>query len=113
VSCGCPRHPSTVCLPPTIGMALLSIAMCVSTSMCVGCRTAMKELRAEFSGKLEAVAAQVAQLQRAVNVSKGEANILAQQNKDTARRVTEVAEQVRRLALEVVGEDDEGPDEAV
>ena len=58
-------------------------------------------------GKIEAVSAQVAQLQRAVNVAKGEANILAQQNKDTARRVTEVAEQVRRLAMEVVGEDDE------
>ncbi len=47
----------------------------------------------------------MAQLQRQVNVAKGEANILAQQNKDTSRRLAEVGEQVQRLAVEVVGDD--------
>ncbi|KAA0149337.1 hypothetical protein FNF27_05150 [Cafeteria roenbergensis] len=66
---------------------------------------AIREVRAEFSDKLESLTAQVAQLQRQVNVAKGEANILAQQNKDTSRRLAEVGEQVQRLAVEVVGDD--------
>lgn len=67
---------------------------------------AIKEIRAEFSGKIEALTAQVATLQRQLNVSRGEANILAQQNKDTARRLAEMGEQVAKLAVEVVGDDE-------
>lgn len=67
---------------------------------------AIREMKAEFTSKLTAVTTQVSQLQRQINVAKGESNILAQQNKDTARRVAEVAEQLQRLAVEVVGDDD-------
>ena len=47
---------------------------------------------------------EITQIQKQVNVQKGEQNILQQQNKESNRRIMEVAEQVQELSLELLGD---------
>jgi hypothetical protein len=51
-------------------------------------RAAVKELRVEWFAKLQTLATRVEGLERDVATQRGDANVLAQQNKDTARYVS-------------------------
>lgn len=67
-------------------------------------KAAIQDLRTEFLQKLSVVTNEITQMQKQINVQKGEGNILAQQNKEANRRILEVAEQVQELSLELLGD---------
>ena len=67
-------------------------------------KAAVQDLRSELLQKLSVITNEITQMQKQINVQKGEQNILAQQNKDSNRRIMEVAEQVQELSLELLGE---------
>ena len=55
--------------------------------------------------KLQALTIEIAQLQKQMNVARGEQSILAQQQKDTAKRVDIVSSTVSELSAEIVGDE--------
>eukprot|EP01138_Halocafeteria_seosinensis_P010746 gb/GECG01010974.1/.p1 GENE.gb/GECG01010974.1/~~gb/GECG01010974.1/.p1 ORF type:complete len:186 (+),score=29.04 gb/GECG01010974.1/:1-558(+) len=67
-------------------------------------RSYIDEVRNELSQKLSVLSNEVGQVQKQLNVQKGECNIMAQQNKDTNRRVMELSDQVQELSVELLGE---------
>ena len=67
-------------------------------------KAAIQDLRTEFMQKLSVITNEITQMQKQINVQKGEQNILAQQNKESNRRVMEISEQVQELSLELLGD---------
>ncbi len=67
-------------------------------------KAAIQDLRTEFMQKLSVITNEITQMQKQINVQKGEQNILAQQNKESNRRVMEMSEQVQELSLELLGD---------
>ena len=67
-------------------------------------KAAVQDLRTEILQKLSVITNEITQMQKQITAQKGEQNILAQQNKDSNRRIMEVAEQVQELSLELLGE---------
>jgi len=67
-------------------------------------KAAIQDLRTEFMQKLSVITNEITQMQKQINVQKGEQNILAQQNKESNRRVMEIGEQVQELSLELLGD---------
>lgn len=68
-------------------------------------KASLASLRDEMNRKLQAMTIEIAQLQKQMNVQRGEQNILAQQSKDTTKRLEIVATHVSELAAEVHGDE--------
>lgn len=68
-------------------------------------KASLASLRDEMNRKLQALTIEIAQLQKQMNVARGEQSILAQQQKDTAKRVDIVSSTVSELSAEIVGDD--------
>jgi septal ring factor EnvC (AmiA/AmiB activator) len=68
-------------------------------------KASLASLRDEMNRKLQAMTIEIAQLQKQMNVQRGEQNILAQQSKDTSKRLEVVAGHVSDLAAEVHGDE--------
>jgi hypothetical protein len=68
-------------------------------------KASLASLRDEMNRKLQALTIEIAQLQKQMNVARGEQSILAQQQKDTAKRVDIVSSTVSELSAEIVGDE--------
>lgn len=68
-------------------------------------KASLASLRDEMNRKLQALTIEIAQLQKQLNVSRGEQSILAQQQKDTSKRVDILSSTVSELSAEIVGDD--------
>ena len=68
-------------------------------------KASLASLRDEMNRKLQAMTIEIAQLQKQMNVQRGEQNILAQQSKDTTKRLEVVAGHVTDLAAELHGDE--------
>ena len=68
-------------------------------------KASLASLRDEMNRKLQAITIEIAQLQKQLNVSRGEQNILAQQSKDTCKRMDILTATVSELSAEIVGDD--------
>ena len=68
-------------------------------------KASLASLRDEMNRKLQALTIEIAQLQKQMNVARGEQSILSQQQKDTAKRVDIVSSTVSELSAEIVGDE--------
>ena len=68
-------------------------------------KASLASLRDEMNRKLQALTIEIAQLQKQVNVSRGEQSIIGQQTKDLARKVDVVTATVSELSAEIVGDE--------
>lgn len=67
-------------------------------------KAAIADLRTEVLQKMSVITNEITQLQKVVNVMKGESNILAQQSKDANRRIQSISAQISELSMELLGE---------
>ncbi len=68
-------------------------------------KASLASLRDEMNRKIQALTIEIAQLQKQMNVGRGEQSILAQQQKDTSKRVDILSSTVSELSAEIVGDD--------
>lgn len=68
-------------------------------------KASLASLRDEMNRKLQALTVEIAQLQKQMNVARGEQSILAQQQKDTSKRVDILSSTVSELSAEIVGDE--------
>ena len=68
-------------------------------------KASLASLRDEMNRKIQALTIEIAQLQKQMNVGRGEQSILAQQQKDTSKRVDILSTTVSELSAEIVGDD--------
>ena len=68
-------------------------------------KASLASLRDEMNRKIQALTIEIAQLQKQLNVARGEQSILSQQQKDTAKRVDIVSSTVSELSAEIVGDE--------
>ena len=68
-------------------------------------KASLASLRDEMNRKLQALTVEIAQLQKQMNVARGEQSIMAQQQKDTSKRVDILSSTVSELSAEIVGDD--------
>lgn len=69
-------------------------------------KASLASLRDEMNRKIQALTIEIAQLQKQMNVARGEQSILAQQHKDTSKRVDILSSTVSELSAEIVGDQD-------
>lgn len=68
-------------------------------------KASLASLRDEMNRKLQALTVEIAQLQKQMNVARGEQSIMAQQQKDTSKRVDILSSTVSELSAEIVGDE--------
>ena len=68
-------------------------------------KASLASLRDEMNRKIQALTIEIAQLQKQMNVGRGEQSILAQQQKDTSKRVDILSSTVSELSAEIVGDE--------
>jgi hypothetical protein len=67
-------------------------------------KASLASLRDEMNRKLQAITIEIAQLQKQLNIARGEQNILSQHAKDTSKRVDILSSTVSELSAEIIGD---------
>jgi hypothetical protein len=99
--------PATTATAPTLlhPLACQAIADDSLKAVQASLKASLASLRDEMNRKIQALTIEIAQLQKQMNVGRGEQSILAQQQKDTSKRVDILSSTVSELSAEIVGDD--------
>ena len=109
LACAAPRRPRAPPLPrshphPPI-LPQQAIADDSLKAVQASLKASLASLRDEMNRKLQALTVEIAQLQKQMNVARGEQSIMAQQQKDTSKRVDILSSTVSELSAEIVGDE--------